>query len=210
MLIPSQMLKDVSHFIGIGFLAGVLAIIAIRFVGMDVQKATHFHANFAVFIDGRQRDFSSDRYMQDVQGCKAIGAPVFPEDRTHLHNNVGDVIHVHDEGVTWGHFFANIGYQLGSNYLVDDTDTISRNIGQKSVVYILNGEVVKNPSNQLIKSEDRLLISYGNDPATYVLEHQYPLIAGTAHEHNQHPDPGSCSGDISLGFWDRLKKSLWW
>lgn len=26
-----------------------------------------------------------------------------------MHNNEGEVVHVHHEGVAWGHFFANIG-----------------------------------------------------------------------------------------------------
>jgi len=44
--------------------------------------------------------------MEDIVGCSITGK-ISARDRVHLHENNGDTIHVHHDGVTWGHFFSN-------------------------------------------------------------------------------------------------------
>lgn len=46
----------------------------------------HYHANFAMYIDGKQEDFSSDAYMEEVSRC-GVTDDVHPQDRIHLHDN---------------------------------------------------------------------------------------------------------------------------
>lgn len=162
-----------------------------------------------MFLNGKRIELSDDKYMEDVAGCKPEYLDILPEERTHMHNNNMDVVHVHDKGVTWGHFMANIGFGFGNNYLAVDDGRIYVNGQGRTIKFILNGEQVENPYNQLIKSEDRLLISFGYETPVQ-LNAQYEIVADNAHEHNEHPDPGSCSGDIELDFWSRLKKALWY
>lgn len=188
-------------------LLGVVIFSSLRFFFMPPVTATHFHANFALFIDGQQFDFSGDKYMEDVQGCKPDYLPLLPRERTHLHNNEGDAIHVHDRGVTWGHFMANVGFDFGKTYLVSDEGTLYVN-GNKIIKFILNGKEVENPFNKLIESEDRLLISYGVETVEQAMN-QFSTVASDAHEHNEHPDPGSCSGAIELDFWTKVRKAVW-
>jgi hypothetical protein len=195
--------------IGSGIIVGVTFFTLVRIVFMPSVMATHFHANFAVFIDGKQFDFSADKYMEDVQGCKPDYIPLLPQERTHLHNNEGHVLHVHERGVTWGHFFANIGFDFGKTYLVTDEGTLYVN-GNKTIKFILNGESVESPFNKLIGNEDQLLISYGVETVEGISKTQFPSIANDAHEHNEHPDPGSCSGAIELDFWGKVKKAVWY
>lgn len=193
----------------LGALAAVILFVGIRLAFMPETTATHFHANFAMFLNGKRIDLSADKYMEDVAGCKPEYLDIQPEERTHMHNNDMNVVHVHDKGVTWGHFMANIGFAFGKNYLATDDERIYVNGQGRTIKFILNGEPVENPFNQLIKSEDRLLISFGYETIPQLMKDQYSVVASDAHEHNEHPDPGSCSGAIELGFWDKVKKAIW-
>lgn len=201
-------MKASYKFLFGGVLIGVLAISLVRFFFMPQAEVTHFHANFAMFILGQRVDLSDDKYMEDVQGCKPEYIKITPEERTHMHENNHDVVHVHDDGVTWGHFMSNIGFAFGPTYLITDDQKIYRNTGSTTVKYVINGVQVDNPFNRLIESEDRLLISYGNESLDSIMNNQFSVVAADAHIHNEHPDPGSCSGAIELGFWEKLRKAI--
>lgn len=45
----------------------------------------HYHANMAVFIDGKKWDFSEEKYMEETSRCNVV-KDVRPEDRIHLHD----------------------------------------------------------------------------------------------------------------------------
>lgn len=60
----------------------------------------HYHANMAAYIDGKTWDFSKDIYMEEVSRCN-ITTDVRPEDRIHLHENNGNLVHVHMAASTW-------------------------------------------------------------------------------------------------------------
>lgn len=46
----------------------------------------HWHANFAMYIDGKAEDFSTDNYMEETSRCN-VTTDVKPQDRIHLHEN---------------------------------------------------------------------------------------------------------------------------
>jgi hypothetical protein len=191
-----------------GILLGALLLILARFFFAQGAIATHHHANFAVFINGDRLDLTADKYMEDVEGCKPDFVPLQPRERVHMHSNEDVVAHVHDEGVTWGHFFANIGFSLSDSALQTDEGIIYSAQGNKKLSFIVNGEEVSSISNDLLVSEDKVLISYGSESLELRLENQYSQVEENAKWHNEHPDPGSCSGEIKAGFWDELKKAI--
>ncbi|MDP2691032.1 MAG: hypothetical protein Q8O95_01340 [bacterium] len=191
-----------------GLLIGFLSIGIARFVTATPTMATHFHANFSVFFNGVEVDLSDDRYMEDVQGCKPDYVPLLPEERTHMHNNEDHVIHVHDRGVTWGHFFANIGWAFGDTFLSTDDGQFLVNGGDRKMTFLLNGKKIVNPFNSLIESEDKLLINYGPESDEVLME-RFKSVPSDAHEHNEHPDPGSCSGGLDEGILSKLRKAFW-
>ena len=45
----------------------------------------HYHANFAMYIDGKGEDFSSENYMEETSRCN-VTTDVHPQDRIHLHD----------------------------------------------------------------------------------------------------------------------------
>ena len=196
--------KDRLKTIGIAFLAGVLWIIALRFVTIR-SDAVHYHANFGIFVNGERLTLASPLYYEEVQACG--GDEVFnPKIRVHMHDQISHVLHVHDAGATWGHFFANIGMTNGDSVFRIDNNVYLDN-EKTPITFILNGETVGSTANTTIRSEDTLLVSIGtDDPRT--LQEQYAAIAKDAGEYNNKYDPSGCSGGKDFTFLQRLKKSI--
>jgi hypothetical protein len=192
-----------------GAVAGILVFGLVRLAFLKPDSPTRYHANWAVFVDGKRLDLADERYMEDVVRCKADPTRVDPEDRVHLHNMNPDVVHVHDGGATWGHLLANLGFGVGDNYLFTDTGERYLATPQRRLKFILNGREVASIRNLVIGNRDRLLISYGADPADVVARTEFPQVASTAGEHNEKPDPAGCSGAAEEGFADRLQRAFW-
>jgi hypothetical protein len=78
----------------------------------------HYHANFAVYINGQQEQFKGMKYYEETaaQTC-TLEKIDDPAERAHMHDNVNNVVHVEDHLVTWGNFFQNLGWGLGDDYL---------------------------------------------------------------------------------------------
>jgi hypothetical protein len=184
-----------------------LIIVAIRFLTLK-DHHVHFHANFAVFIDGKRFDFTDKKYMEEVSACFVEGI-LQPRQRVHLHEQNQDVVHVHDNGVAWSHLFTNLGWSFGFDYIIDDSGNFYKTTEGKSLKFILNGKDVSSPFNDLIKSEDRLVVSYGAESVQEVIERQYSQVASSAGEFNHNQDPASCSGGhADLTFSEKLQKAL--
>ncbi len=152
----------------------------------------HFHTNFALFIWGEKFEFTADEYSEDVAAC-SIGSEVFPKNRVHLHENNGDTIHVHHDGVTWGHFFANNGITFSNTHIsFKNWKRVLFNDEKNSMKFILNGKIIDDPYNRYMMSEDKLLVSYWPEEASEALSDLYSQVVSNAWEYNNKYDPGSC------------------
>lgn len=152
----------------------------------------HYHTNFALFIGGERFSFTADEYSEDVAACNAWWE-IFPRDRVHLHENNWDTIHVHDWGVTWGHFFANNGITFSNSHIsFKNGKKVLYNTEENSIKFVLNGKIVDDPFNRYMISEDKLLISYGSEKPTVAVSNLFPKVISNAHEYNDKYDPGSC------------------
>ena len=201
--------KQAITYVGIGLLAGFLWLVALRFFLVKVPE-THYHANFAVYIDGTREEFKDFTYYEEIAACSSDYADN-PKGRTHMHNQVNDVIHVHDKRVTYGNFFQNIGWSVGQGYIVTRDGKVLQSGNGKDVKFIINGQEVSNIMNRVIVSEDRLLVSYGD--ATTDFDTQFNTVASTAAEVNGKQDPASCSGlngAQHASFKERLKRATFW
>jgi hypothetical protein len=122
-------------------IAAVIALLAITIAAgilFSFQRASdriltkqkpevHYHAGFRVYIDGELQDFSDIKYM-NVKPCESEdhkdneSAPPPPkeagseeetahEEAVHLHDLVGDVVHIHASGVRWEDLFTYLESQ---------------------------------------------------------------------------------------------------
>jgi hypothetical protein len=112
-------------------------------------KPVHFHAGVQVYKDEKLQDFSNFKYMHEAP-CTVNGKPVqnAHEDeqgeKAHLHDHVGDVVHVHRINATWGDLFTNIKYPLD----------------EKAVAYV-NGKQISNILEQKIQPYESVVIFVG-------------------------------------------------
>lgn len=197
----------------VGAVVGVLAIGTVRFVTLaPAETGTHFHANFLVVIDGEKLDLTDEKYMEDIGACKIDESLVLPVERAHMHARVGDVVHVHHPGVTWGHFFTNLEFTLGRDFLYTDSGTRYENDESRTLRFFVNGTRIPSAHDRLIESEDKLLITYGTESDDEVLASQFPEVPNTANAFNlSHFDPGGCAGGAppeTTG--QRLRRAFLW
>lgn len=201
-----NLLKNKYFLLTTGLLLGALIVLAIRFVTYASPNHTHYHANFAVYINGQRETFNDPFYYQEVTACTASG-PIRPEQRAHMHDNINSVIHVHDDGVTWGQFFENLNWYVGPDFIQTRSGTMYKADGDNQLHVLLNGQDFTGLApiaDQVIGDDDRLLLSFGNiDDAT--LQKEYKSVPTTAHHYDVTKDPASCAGAMQkVTFSDRL------
>lgn len=187
-------LKSKWFLLGGGLVLGAAVILGIRFATYEMPH-THYHANFALYINGQREEFKASHYYEEIAACTLNGT-IQPAQRAHMHDEINSVIHVHDDAVTWEQFFNNNGWTLGPNFIQNDQRTIYLEDDTNKLNIMLNDQNLTdltNIANQVIKDEDRLLISFGNiDDST--LNKEYKSVPATAHHYDVTPDPASCAG----------------
>jgi hypothetical protein len=126
------------------------------------QKVIHFHAGFQVYIDDKLQDYSAQKYMSLLPCGKAYADPALEQaEKAHLHNQVGDVVHVHRVGATWGDLFKNMRVSFPSS---------------KAITGYINGKQVGDVLHQQIHPYDRAILLIGSNGSTHTyLQQQVPI-----------------------------------
>src|SRR5512146_2323216 len=124
----------------IGILIGALLVLGIRFFTYRADSV-HYHANFAVYINGQRENFKNPIYYTETAcGGSESSEMMTPYERAHMHDKVNDVVHVEDEAVTWGQFFDNLAWPIGPNFIQKSDGTIYAENGANKLNIILNGQ----------------------------------------------------------------------
>lgn len=184
-----------------GLLVGAAAILGARYVTYT-PDTVHYHANFAVYVNGKQEQFKGMQYYEET-AAKACTIEKIddPAERAHMHDNVNSVVHVEDHLVTWGNFFQNLSWGIGDDYL-KTADGVLTSSDQSKLTFILNGRKVESIANVIIGDQDKLLVSYG---ATDDTQKQYDNIQNNAQKYDTEQDPAGCSGSHGVDASERLK-----
>lgn len=81
---------------------------SLGFVG---EYEVHYHAGFHIYEGGQLVDLSGFEYMT-IQPCGEVhsshGGKEYEASMIHLHDGVGDVVHVHADGQTWRMFMDSL------------------------------------------------------------------------------------------------------
>lgn len=132
----------------------VLAIVGVAYFltkDMFTPQKTHYHAGFVVFQNNKKVDFSDSKYMF-IEPCNANetkqdSAADIQIEKAHLHENVGDLVHIERTGATWKDLFTNIKYPI------DYTNATG----------YINGKQVADFQTQSIKPFDSLVVFIGKN-----------------------------------------------
>jgi hypothetical protein len=154
------MKKWIIRLVVIILVAGI-ALAGVRFYkSMTIPQKTHYHAGFVVFANNKKVDFSSAKYMS-VSPCTLksnddddMSPGDIQREKAHLHDYVGDVVHVERTGAKWGDLFTNLHYPV-------DNST--------ATAYI-NGQRVQDFQNTPIRVEDSIVIFMGKNDMAHDLK----------------------------------------
>lgn len=101
-------------FITIAFTAAILmssqdrTSVFTRKSSVTPTPEIHYHAGFRIYKDGKLQDFTKLEFMS-IKPCAIEPGEEHEEteaDMLHLHDGVGDVVHIHGAGRKWGHLFT--------------------------------------------------------------------------------------------------------
>ena len=189
-----------------GLVLGAAAVLGIRFATYNPPHV-HYHANFDVYINGAREPFKSPFYYQEIAGgsCTA-GDNITPAERVHMHDNVSDLVHVHDHAVTWGAFFQNLGWTVNDR-IIQTPDNLYVADTAHPITFLVNGRAVQNISTEVINDRDRLLVDYGTTSNT-TLQKEAKAIPTTATKYDVGKDPAACQSNAKPTVQQRLKHLL--
>jgi hypothetical protein len=141
-------------------LFSIVILLAVVLVGISTffivkkllrPQKIHYHAGFVVFQNNKKLDFSDNKYMF-IEPCTlnkkddASGADIQIE-KAHLHENVGELVHVERTGAKWQDLFTNIHFPI--NY--------SQTTG------FINGKQINDYQLDPIKPYDSLAVFIGKN-----------------------------------------------
>src|SRR5215469_2242826 len=100
-------------------IVAVLAFVGVKeYKSLTTPQKTHYHAGFVLFVNNKKIDFSKAQYMS-ISPCilhssesDDSSAASIQLDKAHLHDYVGDVVHVERTGAKWSDLFTNIHYPI--------------------------------------------------------------------------------------------------
>lgn len=149
----------------------------------------HVHADFLIYVDNELLDLSGDEYM-------TTAAQKLSE-HAHLHDNNGDVMHIHAEGITFVSFLDTIGITLTDSCLTTPDGTEHCMNNDEVLRLYVNGEVTDDVDSYVPVDDDRVLLYYGTPDSPQIPEyletipHDSCYYSGTCPERGVAP-PESC------------------
>ena len=135
-----------------------LALAALALAGCAQTQSSepyHVHADFKVFIEGKQFDFNRAAFMS------TDAMPL--SENVHLHDFNPNVIHFHGPDATLADFFTSIGMGLDENCFNDGLESHCNGNG-KTLAMFVNGVPNSGFGNYKPKDLDKILISFGENP----------------------------------------------
>ena len=113
----------------------------------------HVHADFHIVVRNTLVHLDDDRFQTTSQQTL--------HEETHLHDNNGDVKHIHAEGVTFAEFLDSLEIKLTDSCLTLDNEYCSGEV--EEVLLFVNNKLHTSPLTQYVPvDDDRILLYYGN------------------------------------------------
>jgi hypothetical protein len=198
--------KQVTLAAVIGIIIGATAILSLRYFAYSPER-THYHANFDIYINGRREAFKNPMYYEEeAGGICSLDTAMTPGERAHMHDNVGDVVHVEDHAVTWGQFFQNLRWTVNDK-LIQTPNNLYVTDEMHKITFLINGHEIQDVTPETIHDKDRLLVDFGsmNDA---MLQSEFKTVPTTAVTYDEGKDPASCMSNSQPAIRERMKHLL--
>lgn len=155
-----------------------------------VNSEYHIHTDFLIVLDDEVIDLSGNEYMSTATQTL--------HEHVHLHDNDPNVLHVHEENISFVEFLASLNITLtekcltipnGKAYCTDETN--------KLLLTVNNEQFAESLTSYIPKDEDRVLLYMGknSDSAQSMfgprITDEACIFSGTCPERGL-PPPESC------------------
>ena len=124
----------------------------------QLEEGYHIHSDFIVYLDNEILDFSQSVFQSDS---------LFTRDKNlHLHNDDGEVIHIHKEERTLNDFLKSVDVSIVDeciNTSFNDEDKSFCASDEKIINVFINGDEVEEKGDYVFNDLDRILIYYGDN-----------------------------------------------
>ena len=143
-------------------LISLLLIVVIGVLGYRVSLAleeaehhynspVHVHADFAVYVNEQKIDFSQQRYQSSVGNEKSKVV--------HVHDGNGNIVHRHDEEVTFAQFLSSLNFTLTNDCLTVNSGEQYCENDTTAVTLYVNSTPVDDAVSYVPQEEDRILLA---------------------------------------------------
>jgi len=112
------------------------------------EEEFHIHVDFKVYINDRVIDFSNSMYHLKAKSV-------------HVEDGIGELVHVHKEGVTIGDFFETLDIEFNKTCIIIPIEGSYCNVGDKRLSFYVNGIENEEFESYETKDLDKILVSYG-------------------------------------------------
>jgi len=154
----------------------------------------HVHADFHIVVNNTLLNLDDDQFQTTSQ------QELHPD--LHLHDNNGDVKHIHAEGLTFAEFLGSLDIELTDSCLTLDNTYCSGEV--EEVLLFVNGELFTQPISTYIPvDDDSILLYYGMYDEALIAKHLSNVpddscyYSGTCPERGVAP-PESCGETCEL------------
>ncbi|MBS3051953.1 MAG: hypothetical protein J4428_01090 [Candidatus Aenigmarchaeota archaeon] len=130
---------------------------------IGILGSQHIHADWKVYINGEQIDFSDKSHMDRMKKESSVSNFIHVDSGNPLPEKNGDVLHMHATGVPLWIFFDSINMDLSKDCLVLDNGKKFCNDDKNTLKFYVNGKPDDQYENYVFKGLDKILISYGNE-----------------------------------------------
>ncbi len=114
----------------------------------------HVHADFKMILNDTEIDLTQEKYQSGLEsGVQHADV--------HLHDNQGNIIHRHANGITFQTFLESIGFLLTENCITTDTGEQYCMTNQQALLLYVNGTPRDSIADYILDDEDQVLLYYG-------------------------------------------------
>ena len=137
-----------------------------------LRQPVHWHADFAVVINGQQFDFNQSGFISTEGGEK--------NPWVHIHDPRPTVIHVHREQTTWDEFFGSLGFKLTDTSLTLPNGTNYTSGEGGTLRFFVNRVRVDTIQFESIADLSQGLVTFGPESEEDIRRTQIPLVTDQA------------------------------
>jgi len=130
---------------------------------MGVLGSQHIHADWKIYIDGKQLDFSAKAHMERMQNNLPVSSFIHVDSGAPMPEKTGDIIHMHATGIPLWVFFNSIGMDFNKDCITLENKEKFCNQENAKLKFYVNGKTNNEFENYVFNDLDKILISYGDE-----------------------------------------------